>query len=157
MKYSKASDLIISACLAGVPCRYNGGTCARPELKKLVDCGAAIPVCPEELGGLVIPRPPAEIQGDRVINKAGEDVTAEFQRGARAVLKIAQENGISRAILKERSPSCGSCFIYDGSFTRAVIPGEGVTTALLRRNGITVQAEDDYVLAPPKNEKDQEI
>ena len=143
VQYSNAPYLIISACLVGVACRYDGQSRCLPQLKKLVDSGAAIALCPEELGGLPTPRSPAEVQGDRVINEAGQDITPEFERGARAVLKIAQENGISRAILKERSPSCGSKFIYDGSFSRVLIPGEGVTTALLRRSGITVRSEDN--------------
>ena len=140
----KSPKLIVSACLVGIPCRYDGASRAVPELQKLAESGAALAVCPEELGGLPTPRPPAEIRGGRVINAAGEDVSAHFQRGAEAVLKLAQKHHIALAVLKERSPSCGCGLIYDGAFTKTLTPGDGVTTALLRRHGIKVLGESDF-------------
>ena len=129
---------LVSACLAGCPCRYDGTACVVPELKNLAETGLAIPVCPEELGGLPTPRPPAEIRQGRVITRAehpgqgGHDVTAQFAHGAAATLALAQANNVSLAILKERSPSCGSNLIYDGTFSRTVIPGQGLAAALRR-------------------------
>lgn len=136
---------IVSACLVGVPCRYDGTACAVLELKELVARGAGIALCPEELGGLSTPRWPAEICAGRVINSAGEDVTAEFQRGAKEVLALAQKQGITQAVLKERSPSCGLGLIYDGTFTRTLTPGSGVTAELLRCNGVEVMGESDFL------------
>lgn len=134
---------LVSACLAGRPCRYDGAACPVPELKRLVDAGLGVPVCPEELGGLPTPRPPAEIKHGRVINANGEDVTAEFERGAEIVLEIARRHDLSLAILKARSPSCGVGPIYDGAFSRTLTPGAGVTADKLRRNGIKVCSEEN--------------
>lgn len=137
---------LVSACLSGLPCRYDGTACPVPELKNLVEEGLALPVCPEELGGLPTPRPPAEIRQGRVINKAGQDVTAEFERGAKAVLELAGRHNIGLAILKARSPSCGIGPIYDGTFSRTLTPGAGVTAAKLRCVGIKVY--DEHNCAP---------
>jgi len=101
-------------------------------------------VCPECLGGLKIPRAPAEIRGAGIIDKTGKDVSAEFNKGAERVLAIAKKYGISRAILKERSPSCGSNMIYDGTFNKRLVPGEGVATRLLREHGIIVCSEENF-------------
>ena len=97
-----------------------------------------IPVCPEQLGGLPTPRTASERSGDRVINQAGEDVTVQYQKGAEEALKMAKLYGCKRAILKERSPSCGCGIIYDGSFSRQTVPGNGVTAELLLNHGISV-------------------
>jgi uncharacterized protein YbbK (DUF523 family) len=122
------------------------------EIQKLIKEGKAIPVCPEQLGGLSTPRNPAEIVGGdgedvldgkaRVIDNQGRDVTDAFIRGAYETYRIAKTIGADEAILKEKSPSCGSCWIYDGSFQGKKKPGVGVTTALLKRKGIKVISED---------------
>ncbi|GAB4258279.1 2-thiouracil desulfurase family protein [Thermincola ferriacetica] len=145
--------IIVSACLAGIKCKYSGGHYLVESIYKLVQDGRAVPVCPEELGGLPTPRNPAEIIGGagadvlsgkaRVVDCAGQDVTEEFIIGARKVLELARRVGAVRAILKERSPSCGCSMIYDGSFQQKKRPGAGVTTALLRLNGIEVRSEEE--------------
>ena len=101
-----------------------------------------IPVCPEVLGGLRTPRTPAEIRDERVITKDGRDVTEEYVRGAEETLQIAREKNCRRAVLKERSPSCGSGFIYDGTFSKKLIPGDGITVRLLKKAGICVYGEN---------------
>lgn len=143
--------IIASACLVGIPCKYNGGDNRHPRLAELYDAGLLLPLCPEQLGGSPTPRSTAEISGGdghdvlrgaaRVLNSDGDDITARFIAGAEHCLKIAQAAGIKTAILKERSPSCGVERIYDGSFSRTVIPGCGVTAALLQANGINVYSE----------------
>ncbi len=135
-------EYIISACLCGRPCRYDGRAKAAPRLVELVNAGKAVLVCPECLGGLKTPRPPAEIIGDKVVDLNGKDVSAQFAKGAKRVLGIAKKYGITKAILKERSPSCGSSMIYDGTFSNKLIPGQGVTTRLLRQNEVTIYSEE---------------
>jgi uncharacterized protein YbbK (DUF523 family) len=133
--------ILVSACLLGLKCRYDGSEGhISEEVLKLVKEGKAIPICPEILGGLPTPRPPAEIQFGKVMNVDGEDVTLNFQLGAEECAKIARLSGANEAILKDKSPSCGSTRIYDGSFTKQLIPGQGVTTALLRQEGLVVRA-----------------
>jgi uncharacterized protein YbbK (DUF523 family) len=146
---------LVSACLMGVPCRFDGRHNRIPEVQQLVMEGKAIPVCPEQMGGLSTPRLPAEIVGGdgddvldgtaKVINSQGEDVTMAFIRGAEEALRIAKTVGATEAILKERSPSCGSCMIYDGTFQGVKQAGQGVTAALLRRNGIEVESEETRI------------
>ena len=133
--------LLVSACLLGENCRYSGGNNYCPAAAALGERYELIPVCPEVLGGLPTPRPCAERVGERVINRAGEDVTAAFRLGAERVLETALAQGITRAVLKERSPSCGSGQIYDGAFTGRVIPGQGVTAELLSDRGVAVYGE----------------
>lgn len=145
--------IIVSACLAGVKCRYDGSGVPNGGVQKRMAEGRAIPVCPEQLGGCSTPRPAAEIQGGtgadvlegkcRVMNNLGEDVTGKFIKGAEEVLEIAKAAGATKAILKARSPSCGRGAIYDGTFSGRRIPGNGVTVELLKRNGIEVITEDD--------------
>lgn len=147
------TTIIVSACLAGVNCKYNGGNNLNEDIKKMVSTGKAIPVCPEQLGGCATPRPAAEISGGtgadvldgkgRVIRKNREDITGEFIKGAREVLKIAELTGAKKAILKSKSPSCGCGLIYDGTFSGKLVEGNGVTTELLKRNGIEVVTEND--------------
>ena len=139
---------LVSACLSGLPCRYDGTACAVPELKRLVEAGLAIAACPEELGGLTTPREPAEIRQGRVVTRQGRDVTAQFERGAEAALTIVLAQNIRRAILKERSPSCGCGLIYDGTFSRCLAAGDGITVAKLRRAGVIVCGESDYAVDP---------
>ena len=139
---------LISACLAGRPCRYDGTACAVPELKRLVEAGLAIAACPEELGGLTTPREPAEIRQGRVVTRQGRDVTAQFERGAEAALTIVLAQNIRRAILKERSPSCGCGPIYDGTFSGGLTTGQGITAAKLGRAGLSVCGESNYNADP---------
>ena len=132
--------LIVSACLAGFPCRYDGKARPCAQVVELVKAGKAIPVCPEQLGGLPTPRTSCEIREGRVVDADGRDRTEAFQRGAKAVLRIAQTYGATEALLQSRSPSCGSGWIYDGSFTKTLTAGDGVTARLLKENGIQVTA-----------------
>lgn len=142
---------MISACLIGCECRYDQKSCLDQELEQLLREGKVIPVCPEQLGGLPTPRPPAEIVGGdgfdvldgkaRIVDQKGNDVTEEFLMGAHQALKLAQAVGATSAILKENSPSCGSTFVYDGTFSGNKVTGTGLTAALFRRNGIEVQSE----------------
>ncbi len=130
--------ILVSACLLGVSCRYDGTGEMREEVKELMEHHHLIPVCPEILGGLKTPRCPAERRGDRVVTKDGEDVTESYRRGAEETLKLAKLFGCSGAILKERSPSCGCGKIYDGTFTKTLTEGDGVTAQLLKAQGIPV-------------------
>ena len=135
--------ILVSACLAGEPCRYNGQGFICPSVAALVAAGKALAVCPEVLGGLSTPRPPAEIIAGRVLTVVGEDVTAAYQAGAQLALKLARQADCRTAILKARSPSCGCGQIYDGSFSGRLIPGDGVFAALLKTAEIVVQTEED--------------
>jgi uncharacterized protein YbbK (DUF523 family) len=135
--------IIVSMCLAGVPCNYKGETWPSPIVIDLVDQGRAIPVCPEQLGGLTTPRTPAEQIGGKVITKDGRDVTAEFKKGAQRTLLIAQQVGAEVAILKATSPSCGKGIVYDGTHSGTLIEGNGETAALLLQNGIQVLTEEE--------------
>ncbi|MFD5562616.1 DUF523 domain-containing protein [Kitasatospora griseola] len=141
--------ILVSACLRGVPCRFDGRDKASPALAELLDGRQAVSFCPEVAGGLATPRRPAELIGGdghdvldgaaRVVDGAGHDVTAEFVTGAERALLAAQRAGCTEAVLMPRSPSCGRGAVYDGSFAGALVPGDGVTAALLERNGITVR------------------
>ncbi len=140
--------IVISACLLGVRCRYDGGDSRNEIAIKQGEKYALIPVCPEESGGLPTPRPPAEIVGGdggdvldgraKVITADGTDVTEAYLKGAHHALRVAQSNKATHVVLKARSPSCGCGDIYDGTFSGTLMPGDGVTTALLKRHGITV-------------------
>ena len=130
--------IIISACLCGVDCKYSGGNNLNKKCLEIFKKGEAILVCPEQLGGLETPRNPAEIIGDKVITKDGQDVTKEFLKGAEETLKIAKMANAKMAILKEGSPSCGCNYIYDGNFNGTKIKGRGKTASLLDENGIKV-------------------
>ena len=135
--------IIVSACLADVHCRYDGAGKPCEAVIRLVAEGKAIPVCPEQLGGLPTPRAPAEITGNRVFRKDGVDVTEAFQSGAREALKIARLAGVKTAILKARSPSCGCGKIYDGSFTDKLVDGDGVFTMACKQAGMEVSTEEE--------------
>lgn len=133
--------VIVSMCLLGIPCRYDG-KCAKNEAVSLEAARRGwIPVCPEILGGLATPRPPAERQGDKVVTREGQDVTDAYRRGAEQTLRLAEAYGARYALLKERSPSCGAGRIYDGTFSGRKIPGDGVAAALLKQSGIPVRGE----------------
>lgn len=134
--------ILVSACLLGVNCRYDGTGQMKEKIKKLMSDHQLVPVCPELLGGLKTPRCPAERQGNRVVTREGEDVTAAYRRGAEETLKLGKLFGCSRAILKERSPSCGCGKIYDGTFTKTLTDGDGVTAALLKAYGIPVVGDE---------------
>ncbi len=144
---------LISACLLGLPCTWDGADKRNKNAIELAHSEKLIPVCPEQLGGLPTPRIAQEIQDGsgedvldgrrRVLNKSGDDVTEEFLRGAEETLKIASQMEIKEFIGKSRSPSCGFGQIYDGSFSGQLAPGNGVTAALLMRNGIRIISSDD--------------
>ncbi len=132
-------NLLISACLLGYCCRYDGSNNGPiPELMQLKRRYHLIPICPEQLGGLKTPRLPAERLGDRVVNCEGEDITAAYERGAREALRMARLFGCTNAILKSRSPSCGPDEVYDGTFTHTVVRRPGTTAELLTANGVSV-------------------
>ena len=135
--------ILISACLVGDNVKYNGGNNKSPLIDKLLEKYELIPFCPEVEGGLRTPRSPSERKDGRVINKEGQDVTMAFEKGAELAFNICLFLKIKKAILKERSPSCGSKEIYDGSFSNKVIPGMGVTAAYLKEKGIEVYTEND--------------
>lgn len=136
-------NILVSACLTGLDCKYNGKNNLNKKVEHLLDKYTVIPVCPEQLGGLCTPRPPAEIKGNKVINKNGEDVTAEFKRGAEKTLEIAKKYNCSLAIFKSNSPSCGCGTVYDGTFSGTLVLGDGICTKLLKENGIRVMTEID--------------
>ena len=131
-------NILVSACLLGVNCKYDGGNNLREEIQKLADKHNLVPFCPEVYGGLTTPRVPSERLGDKVVNKEGIDVTENFVRGAEEALRMAQAFDCKYAIFKAKSPSCGCGKIYDGTFTGTLADGDGVTTELLKKNGIIV-------------------
>ncbi|UCH12163.1 MAG: DUF523 domain-containing protein [Candidatus Omnitrophota bacterium] len=133
---------LCSACLLGIRCRYDGKSKPDKEVIALSKKETLIPVCPEQLGGLPTPRKPSEGKGAKVITKSGKDVTKNFKIGASQVLKLARLLDIKEAIFKQRSAACGCGKIYDGSFSRKTIKGDGIATALLKKNGIKVMGED---------------
>ncbi|WP_010135037.1 DUF523 domain-containing protein [Ochrovirga pacifica] len=132
---------IVSACLANIPCRFDGKAKPNQQIIELVAQGKAITVCPEELGGLSTPRISAEKLGDKIINKNGEDVTQQYQNGALKALNIALENKCTEAILKSKSPSCGCGKIYDGTFTGQLVHGDGVFCKLLKKHHLKILTE----------------
>lgn len=133
--------ILVSACLLGVGCRYDGQNNQLPQLEQLMKKHTCIPVCPEIFGGLPTPRVPAERQGNKVITRDGQDVTENFIRGTAEVLRLADLYHCKAALLKERSPSCGSGQIYDGTFTKTLAEGDGLTAQMLKKKGITVYGE----------------
>lgn len=139
----KKPRLLVSACLLGENCKYNGGNNKNDSVIKLKDSFELVAVCPECFGGLKIPRVPNEIIDGRAVSQNGEDFTAEYEKGARRTLYIAEETGAELALLKERSPSCGKGVIYDGSFSGRLTEGNGITAALLIKSGIRVFGESE--------------
>lgn len=135
--------VLVSACLIGVCCRYDGASKPDSRVLALMSGHTLIPVCPEILGGLPTPRIPSEIRGDRVINREGRDVTAAYERGAEECLKLAHFYGCRCAILKERSPACGCGTRYDGTFSGTLVQGDGIAAARLKEAGIKVIGESD--------------
>lgn len=145
--------VLISACLAGRACAYDGSHRAHPEILELVRTGRAVLVCPEEEGGLPTPRPPAEIEGGRgelvldgsarVVTDTGADVTDVYLEGARVAVERTRAQSCAAAILKARSPACGCGAVYDGTFSRSLTEGDGVTAAALRRAGVELWTEEE--------------
>lgn len=135
--------IIVSECLLGVPCRYDGKSKPVASVIELKSKYELIPVCAEVMGGLPTPRIGAEIVGSRVLRKDGVDVTRQYNDGAEAILRIAKQHGCKIAILKSKSPSCGKGKIYDGSFTRTLKDGNGILAEKLIKNGITVFDETE--------------
>ena len=135
--------LLISACLLGCRCKYDGGANTLPAetLAALRAKYALLPVCPETAGGLPVPRVPSERCGGRVVTRVGKDVTAAYEKGARLALALAKRCGCRKALLKERSPSCGAGEIYDGSFSHTRVPGDGVAAEVLRAAGLELCGE----------------
>ena len=156
--------LVISACLLGVACNHEGRGSPRAVVDELTRRYRLVPVCPEVLGGLPTPRAAAELDGGdgtdviagtgaaRVVNIDGDDVTAAYRRGAEAAVAVAVAVGATRAVLKARSPSCGSAAVYDGTFSRSLVPGRGVTAAALAAAGLEVGSEEDAAAAASRSE-----
>lgn len=152
-KQAEGGPVLVSACLAGRACRFDGTASDDDVVGRLVAEGRAVLVCPEVDGGLPTPRPRAEIVGGdggdviagraRVVTEGGEDVTAAYLAGAHRALAAARRAGATRAILKARSPSCGKGALYDGSFSGTLTVGDGVTAALLRTNGVEVVTDEE--------------
>ena len=140
--------IAVSNCLLGCACRYSGDDCRCEEIVKLAGEHTLIGVCPEQMGGLPTPRDPAEIVGDRLLTKAGADVTACYRKGAAAALYLTQLSHADFAIVKYRSPACGKGLIYDGTFSGNLVPGNGVFTSLLLEAGIPVFSENELDLLP---------
>jgi uncharacterized protein YbbK (DUF523 family) len=146
---------VVSACLCGINCKYNGANNQHQEFIREMRNGQVMPLCPEQLGGLPTPRSACEIFGGsgkdvladsaRVTSKNGQDLTAFFIKGAQECLAIMLQAGIDEAILQRRSPSCGVGKIYDGSFSGHLIDGDGVTAALLKQHGMKVWNDEDYL------------
>ena len=140
--------LLISSCLLGVSCRYDGKSVPNDAAKNLSTKFELVPFCPEIYGGLSTPRTPSERVGERVMSKTGTDVTDNYNKGAGEGLMLCRQLGIEIALLKEKSPACGSRGIYDGTFTGTLVDGEGVLAELLRKNGVKVYGEsqiDDLI------------
>ena len=138
-------NVIISACLLGKYCRYDGNVKEYPTIRQLCESPhiRLIPVCPEVDGGLSIPRHPAEHSNGRIVTDVGEDVTVAYEQGAARTLAAAQLFQADYAVLKEKSPSCGNGIIYDGTFSHTLVAGDGVAAALLKKSGIHVIGEND--------------
>lgn len=146
--------ILISACLLGLPCRYDGASKPQLWVEELARRHELIPMCPEQMGGLPTPRNPSERRGDRVVMRTGEDSDGAYRGGRRVPCGYIQLLGCKVAVLKERSPSCGCGAVYDGTFTGTLTAGDGVTAALLRAHGIRVLGESQVLeLLAPDGEK----
>ncbi len=135
--------ILVSACLCGIACRYDGNDNYVNDIKSLYEKHSIIPFCPECFGGLATPRAPSEINGDKVLSKDGVDVTTQYKKGAQEALKLCKSFDIKYALLKERSPSCGSGKIYDGRFSKKLVSGYGVCAKLLMDNNVKVFGESE--------------
>lgn len=134
--------ILVSSCLCGNKVKYNGQDNYQPLIEELKQKYDLILICPEVMGGLGIPRNPSEIKDNKVIMNNGRDVTCNYKKGARMSLEIAIKNGCKKALLKEKSPSCGSHSVYDGNFNGTLIRGQGITTKLLASADIKIYSED---------------
>lgn len=144
IKYeSPMEKILISACLIGDKCKYDGHSNYNPKIKELLEKYELVPFCPEVEGGLSTPRTPSERVKDKVLMQDGRDVTFQFEKGADLAYNICMYLGIKRVILKKLSPSCGSNEIYDGTFSHKIVKRDGVTAEYLKRKGIEVLTEDD--------------
>lgn len=143
--------IMVSACLTGENCKYNGGNNKNERIVALFAEHEMIPICPELLGGLPCPRPAAEIQNGVVVNRDGACVDPEFRRGAERCLEIAEREQPDLIILQSRSPSCGVKMRYDGTFSGRLIPGSGVTAELLMRHGFRVVDAEEWIGAESEN------
>lgn len=133
----------VSACLLGENCKYNGKNNRNEKLMSFLEGKEYIPICPEVLGGLSIPRDPAEIVGERVVTKAGKDVTSEYHKGAELALELLKKEKVQTVILQSRSPSCGVKQVYDGSFQKKLLNSSGIAAIMFQQNGIqTIDVED---------------
>lgn len=139
----KKPTILVSACLLGICCRYDGDSKPNAEVIKLREKFTLIPICPEVDGGLSTPRTPSERVGDRVLMRDGKDVTGNYVAGAKHALERAKSFSCVAALLKARSPSCGSGKIYDGSFSGTLIDGDGVAAQMLKKEKIPVYTEDE--------------
>ena len=137
--------IMVSACLLGRRCKYNGGDNFNEALARFLEDHDVVPVCPEVAGGLPVPRRRSEIVCGVVTKDAGENVDAAFRAGAAACLQIAKDEQIDLAILQPRSPSCGVYQVYDGSFSERLIAGSGVFAALLKENGFRIAEPEDVI------------
>ncbi len=137
--------ILISACLLGENCKYNGGNNRNPGILQFIQGHTVIPVCPECLGGLSTPRPPSELVDGRACSIHGEDVHEAFVRGAETALQTAKEEAVDLVILQSRSPSCGAKHIYDGSFRGRLIPGQGIFAQMLLEHGFNIADAEDIV------------
>ncbi len=136
-------NLLISACLLGISCRYDGKSKPHPDVLLLKEKYNLIPICPEIFGGLETPRIPSEQIGEKVVMESGRDVTENYIRGRDESYKLAELFGAKKALLKERSPSCGKGKIYDGTFTGTLVDGNGVTADFFMKKGIEVFGESE--------------
>lgn len=139
-------NILVSACLLGLPCRYDGQAKASDRVLALRERHTLIPVCPEQLGGLATPRAPSELCGGRVCTAKGQDNTAAFAAGALCACRMAALLRCEAAVLKSRSPSCGIGRVYDGTFSGTLTDGDGVTASALKRAGLRVMSEEDAAL-----------
>lgn len=139
------AKILVSACLLGLPVRYDGQSKAVEKIKDLANDNVLIPVCPEQLGGLSTPRVKSEIKGKCVVRYDGIDVTDNYLKGANITLDIAKLNKVDYCILKSKSPSCGKDLVYDGNFNGTLVDGDGITCKLLRENGFVVYSEEDII------------
>ena len=140
-------EYVVSACLAGCKCRYDGKDNLCPKVKQLVEEGRAVTVCPEVMGGMTTPRIPSERKDGKVINSNGDDNTACFVKGVEKSIEIVKEHNIKKAILKAKSPSCGNKYIYDGTFSKTLVEGKGMLAEKLTELGLEIYDEGDDLSA----------
>jgi uncharacterized protein YbbK (DUF523 family) len=136
-------EYVVSACLAGCKCRYDGKDNLCPKVKQLVEEGRAVTVCPEVMGGMTTPRIPSERKDGKIVNSIGEDNTSYFIKGVEKSIEIVKEHNIKKAILKAKSPSCGNKYIYDGTFSKTLIKGKGLLAEKLSEIGVEIYDEGD--------------